>query len=50
MNAVEKANGIKVLYDHNTEFKIKNPQGNVLENFNPGSSNSIESIVIRTNK
>ena len=47
MNAAEKRNGIKVLYNHNTEFKIKNPQGNVLENFNPGSSNSVESIVIR---
>ena len=47
MNATEKADGIKVLYNHNTELKIKNSQGNVLESFNPGSSNSIESIVIK---
>ena len=47
LSATEKANGIKVLYDHNTELKIKNPQGNVLESFNPGSSNSIKSIVIK---
>ena len=47
LSATEKADGIKVLYDSTTELKIKNPQGNVLENFNPGSSNSIESIVIK---
>ena len=51
MNAMEKADGIKTLYDRTVqpeiELKIKNPQGNVLETLSSASSNSLERIVIK---